>query len=229
MFSARADNRGQCLGDNNLMSRLMPLFPLRMVAFPGSSIPLHIFEDRYKEMVGEAITADSEFGILLGESGGVVDVGCAMKVETVLERYPDGRFDIIARGQSRFTVLSINEDKAYLQGEVELFDDLDWSVVPNDLRADALEAWLRIDGASEGGRDAKSDPPDPTAVRLSFEIAQRVDDLDFQNTMLRMRSETERLEQFLKFVDGHVEKLAYEAKMKRVVPMNGSGHKPKGV
>src|SRR6266567_8398446 len=111
--------------DNNIMSRLLPLFPLQLVVFPGSAIPLHIFEERYKEMVGEAEAAGSEFGIVLAKDGGVVNAGCTVVVESVLNRYPDGRFDVLTRGQRRFALVSIDQELAYLRGEVEYFEDTD--------------------------------------------------------------------------------------------------------
>src|SRR4051812_31340685 len=108
-------------GDNVAMARVLPLFPLQLVALPGNAIPLHIFEERYREMVGEAEASNSEFGIVLAKDGGIVNAGCTVVVESVLQRYPDGRFDVLTRGQRRFRLLSLNEDKAYLRGEVEYF------------------------------------------------------------------------------------------------------------
>ncbi len=85
------------------MSRLLPLFPLQLVAFPGTAVPLHIFEDRYKTMVGDCERSGAEFGIVLAKDGGIVNAGCTVVVETVLERYPDGRFDVLTRGRRRFS------------------------------------------------------------------------------------------------------------------------------
>src|SRR5580692_10988595 len=65
--------------NNSTMNQLLPLFPLQLVAFPGSAVPLHIFEDRYKEMVGEAEAKGSEFGIVLAREGGIVNAGCTVK------------------------------------------------------------------------------------------------------------------------------------------------------
>jgi hypothetical protein len=211
------------------MSRLLPLFPLRMVAFPGSAIPLHIFEERYREMVGEAEAEGTEFGILLAKEGGILNVGCSVTVEAVLERYGDGRFDVLTRGQRRFTVSSVNEDRAYLRGDVEFFDDLDWTPISSDLRDRVMLAWERIEGAERAQGKSMGDRPDPDSDRLSFEVAQRMDDVDFQTSVLRMRSEIERLRHFLGFVDAYVERIGYVAKMKQVAPMNGSGHKPAGM
>ena len=115
--------------NNSTMKRLLPLFPLQLVAFPGSALPLHIFEDRYKEMVGEAEASGSEFGIVLTREGGIVNAGCTVIVEAVLQRYPDGRFDVMTRGYRRFEILALDQEKDYLRGDVEYFDDEDSSPV----------------------------------------------------------------------------------------------------
>src|SRR5678816_2101789 len=74
---------------NSTMSkRLLPLFPLELVVFPRTQLPLHIFEERYKEMVGEAIRDESEFGIVLAKGSGILNAGCTVKVAKVLEMYP---------------------------------------------------------------------------------------------------------------------------------------------
>ena len=82
----------------------IPLFPLQVVVFPRTRLPLHIFEERYKVMVGEAIREDSEFGIVLAKDEGIVNAGCTVAVEKVLQMYPDGRMDILTRGRRRFEI-----------------------------------------------------------------------------------------------------------------------------
>ncbi len=72
-------------------SRLIPLFPLQVVVFPRTRLPLHIFEERYKEMVGDAIRDQSEFGVVLAKEDGIVNAGCTVTVEKVMEMYSDGR------------------------------------------------------------------------------------------------------------------------------------------
>ena len=69
-------------------SGLIPLFPLQIVVFPGTPLPLHIFEERYKEMVGNAIRDNSEFGIVLAQEEGIVNAGCTVVVEKLNEMYP---------------------------------------------------------------------------------------------------------------------------------------------
>jgi Lon protease-like protein len=102
---------------------LLPLFPLRLVVFPGNVIPLHIFEPRYKEMVGEAAAAGTEFGIVLATGDGISRTGCTVLVEEVGNRQADGSFDVNTRGKRRFKILSLDRGKSYLRGEVEFFDD----------------------------------------------------------------------------------------------------------
>ena len=84
-----------------MSSRLIPLFPLNVVVFPRTRLPLHIFEDRYKEMVGNALRDESEFGIVLAKEDGIVNAGCTVAVDKVLEMYPDGRLDILTSGKRR--------------------------------------------------------------------------------------------------------------------------------
>lgn len=106
-------------------SRLLPLFPLQVVVFPRTPLPLHIFEERYKEMVGGAMRDNSEFGVVLAKDGGIVNAGCTVTVEKLLQMYPDGRMDVLTRGQRRFEIVSLNEEMEYLQAEVNYFDDED--------------------------------------------------------------------------------------------------------
>jgi Lon protease-like protein len=199
------------------MSRLLPLFPLQLVVFPGTAVPLHIFEERYREMVGEAEAAGTEFGIVLAKDEGILSIGCAVSVEAVLHRYPDGRFDVMTRGQRRFTIMSLDREKAYLRGEVEYFEDDDWTPVTPELRSRAMKAFEQMSEAAA---------PDPEHPLLSFQLAQAVDDLGFKAAFQRIRSESKRLQHFVEFMDSYIPIQQYAAKMKRAAPMNGSGHKP---
>src|SRR5215831_18488480 len=115
-----------------MASRMIPLFPLQVVVFPRTQLPLHIFEERYKEMVGHAIEEHSEFGIVLAKEDGILNAGCTVLVEKVVERYADGRMDILTRGQRRFEIVSLNDEKQYLQGEVNFYDDDDFAAAPKE-------------------------------------------------------------------------------------------------
>ena len=220
--------------NNSIMPRLLPLFPLQLVVFPGSAIPLHVFEERYKEMVGEAEAAGTEFGIVLAKDGGIMNAGCTVVVESVLNRYPDGRFDVLARGQRRFVIQSLNQDKEYLRGEVDYYADDDAESASPELRKQAVlalqrmrDALSKVPGASETDSPSTAETtPDPDHPFLSFQLAEAVDDLDFRNVLQRSRSESERLRAFAGFTDEYVARKQYAAKMKRAAPLNGFGHKP---
>lgn len=206
------------------MAWLLPLFPLQLVALPGNAIPLHIFEPRYQEMVGEAEAMGTEFGIVLAKDGGIVNVGCTVVVEAVLERYPDGRFDVLTRGRRRFYLLSVNDEQECLRGEVEFFGDEDLRPAAPEYRTRALRASLELHASLHDG----TEPPeaDLTDAQLSFRLAETVRDVDFLDAMLRERSETRRLELIIETAPKYMERTRYVDKMKRAAGTNGHGHKP---
>ena len=186
------------------MARLLPLFPLSLVALPGAAIPLHIFEERYREMVGEAEATRTDFGIVRaitrGEESGIANVGCSVVVETVTHRYPDGRFDIVTRGWRRFRIVSLNDEKDWLRAEVEYFDDEDADPAGQDVIEAAFAAYDRLQREVEGEYAAlERDTRD-----LSFRMAESIDDLDFRSILLQSKSETQRLKLFTDFVEGYI-------------------------
>ena len=207
-------------------SRLLPLFPLQVVVFPRTPLPLHIFEDRYKEMVGEAIRDSSEFGVVLAKDEGIVNAGCSVTVEKVLHMYPDGRMDILTRGKRRFEILSLNEEKEYLQGEVSFFDDDDFSQPSPELRDKALNQYRQLSSLESARDEAQPDLNDP---QVSFQLAQGVPDLDFLSALLRQRSETRRLQQLNQFLSEYIPRQKTIERMKELAPTNGFGHKPSGL
>ncbi len=205
---------------------LIPLFPLQLVVFPRVHLPLHIFEDRYKEMAGDAIRDGSEFGIVLAKEDGILNTGCTVRVDKLLEMYPDGRMDILTRGQRRFEIVSLNEDKEYLRGEVEFFDDDDLAPVPAELRDLAISNYRALTrlGSARGHSD-----PDFQDQQVSFQVAQAVPDLEFLSVMLRERSESGRLRQFNQYLADYLPRQRSIEHMKELAPRNGHGPKPSGM
>jgi Lon protease-like protein len=111
------------------MSETIPLFPLGTVLYPGLLLPLHIFEDRYRQLVGDLLEGPEprRFGVIAIRKGretgidgvsALYEVGCAAVLRRV-ERYEDGRYDIITAGAERFRLLALDESRPYLQAEVE--------------------------------------------------------------------------------------------------------------
>ncbi|MBZ5595256.1 MAG: LON peptidase substrate-binding domain-containing protein [Acidobacteriia bacterium] len=203
---------------------LLPLFPLRVVVFPRTPLPLHIFEERYKEMIGEAMQGNSEFGIVLAKDDGIVNAGCTVVVKEVLKKYADGRLDILTRGVRRFEIVGLNQDKAYLRGEVEFFDDDDSSPAPAELREKALVQYRSLREAGE----LPSLEPELGDKQLSFQLAQTLEDLDFLNVLLRNRSEAQRLEQLSEYLARQAPRLREAARMRKLAPLNGHGSAPPG-
>jgi Lon protease-like protein len=207
-------------------SRLIPLFPLNVVVFPRTRIPLHIFEERYKEMVGNVIRDDTEFGIVMAKDDGIVNAGCTVAVEKVLQMYPDGRMDIMACGKQRFEISALNEEKSYLQGEVNFFDDEDFVPASPELRDQAMSKYEELNALATSREHLTPNMSDP---QLSFQIAQAVPDLDFLNALLRQRSETERLKTLNQFLSEFIPRQRIIEKMKALAPNNGFGGKPAGL
>ena len=198
---------------------LLPLFPLQVVLFPGAHLPLHIFEDRYKEMIGEAIKDHTEFGVLLATGKGLVSVGCSAGVEKVLREYPDGRLDILTRGRRRFELLLVNEERNFLRGSVEFLDD--------DLASADLHDRERAIAGYEQCRKLASEAPlsaeELQNPALSFVLAEPVLDVGLRQTILSARSEAERMKCLADYFPKYLARELHVQKLKSVAPRNGHG------
>src|ERR671933_962212 len=102
-----------------------PLFPLGIVALPHELVPLHIFEERYRTMIGECLEHGSEFGIVCAADDGLRPVGCAVEIAEVLERMEDGRMNILTRGTRPFRIVDEHGERPYPSGTVEFLADKD--------------------------------------------------------------------------------------------------------
>ena len=198
---------------------LLPLFPLQVVLFPGAPLPLHIFEDRYKEMIGEAIKQQTEFGILLATNKGLASVGCTALVERVLREYPDGRLDILTRGRRRFELLLVNEERSFLRGSVEFLEDHTAEASSED-REKAIAGYNECRRLSSEGPLSAAELENPA---LSFLMAEPVLDLTFRQNILGAHSEAERLKQLAEYLPKHVARELHVQKVKEVAPRNGHG------
>lgn len=198
---------------------LLPLFPLELVLLPGASLPLHIFEERYKAMIGECAAGGLEFGVVLARGGGILRTGCSAEVAQVVKRYEDGRMDIVSVGRRRFEIRSLDTERAYLRAEVEWLADED-GVVPPGLAREAMAAWM------EARRLARSEEvaPDVDEDELSFALGEASEDLGFRQSLIELRSERARLELVVKHFKRQAEKARVREGMKGVVGSNGHGH-----
>ena len=144
------------------------LFPLGLVLLPTEQVPLHIFEPRYRELIGETLEHDLPFGVVYADDDGLRQVGTLASVTEVVERFADGRMNIVVEGRTRFRLLELTEGRAFATGSVEAFDDQDDPAEPADIeRALALFARLvELTGA-------EVELPAPDTPELSFVIAGR--------------------------------------------------------
>ena len=166
-----------------------PLFPLGLVALPHELVPLHIFEERYRTMVGECIDQGSEFGLIWLSDDGLKTVGCACRVEEVLERMEDGRLNILCRGTRPFRLVERIDHLPYPAGVVEWVADKDEE--PDEATAQrARDAYAAL---VEQATDEEADP-DKLAGMDAYAMAATVDfGLDAKQGLLDLRSENARL------------------------------------
>jgi Lon protease-like protein len=168
----------------------MGLFPLGIVLLPGERAPLHIFEERYKELIGDCLRTGEEFAIVLADSDGVRSVGTTASVTEVLQRFPDGRLDVVVEGNDRIHVERVTEGRSFVTAEVtDVPDD------PDEAPASDIDACLGAyaDVAAAAGATAEDfDPSDPS---LSLTIAGAVAlDAELKQELLEVTSERDRLQ-----------------------------------
>ena len=170
------------------------IFPLQIVLFPGSSYPLHIYENRYRALIRESLDSNTEFGINLVEESKLFDVGCMARVSSVLQEYEDGRMDIIVTGTERFRGASYRQDeKPYMTAEAEIITDTD-PVPESELLEETIALYNQLVESVYGGAEEELDPTHWTGGGASFRIAQKSGlDLVVRQNLLEMRSETARL------------------------------------
>jgi Lon protease-like protein len=169
--------------------RELPLFPLPLVLLPTEVVPLHIFEERYKEMIGLCLEEHRDFGIVWMSDSELKDVGCTATVAEMLERMDDGRMNILVRGGTPFRLLERQEHHSYPAGTVELLDDQS-SAEPPDGGEEARERYADLLETLTEER-----PEEAALAELSsYEMAATVDiDLDVKQGLLELRSEAARL------------------------------------
>jgi ATP-dependent Lon protease len=181
----------------------IPLFPLNVVLLPGATLPLHIFEPRYRQMVRGCLDENSEFGVLLALPKGLVRVGCTAQVTEVLKRYKDGRMDIITVGRSPFRITQLVNADAYandalLEGDVDFLDDRDAGV---DARLQSELTRLYEVCHTLVFDDYPRNVAAEAAEYLSFVVASTLPlDLMWKQQLLELRSEADRQERLVGYL-----------------------------
>ena len=175
-----------------MTTRHIPLFPLNVVLLPGMTLPLHIFEPRYKAMMKTVIEDEVPFGVVLSRENGIATVGCTALVRRVARTYPDGRMDVITVGQSAYRIRAVHKDKEYLEATVDLMTD-DFQPGAAAPTAELLTLFTDCHLLLHGSPPADMDIDDRSDGLLAYRIASELPlELETLQELLEIRAEAER-------------------------------------
>lgn len=174
------------------------LFTLGIVLLPSEQIPLHIFEDRYQELIGECLAEENEFGLIYADEEGLREIGTRAAVTEVLDRFDDGRLNIVAEGRERFRLVELTEGRSFQTGYVEEIADEQDTADPADTEH-ALELFHRLVELT----GAEVEAPRLDAVQLSFELAGRFEfPPELKQRLLQLTSERRRMRLLAELLTG---------------------------
>lgn len=208
---------------NDADDLLLGLFPLGIVLLPGEVVPLHIFEERYKRLIGERLEG-GEFGVVLADEDSVRECGTAAGVVQLIEELDDGRMNVLVRGDRRFRIVEIREpddhEADYLQAQVEYYRDAE----PEGSET-LRDAVLGIFGQMLALMDAES-PDEPAGEGpLSFRVAAAVDfGAPIKQELLESLSEEQRLETLLTVMTSLLPRLELRKEREEAIRGNGKGY-----
>jgi uncharacterized protein len=199
---------------------LLPLFPLDVVLLPGTPLPLHIFEPRYKEMIGECMANSAPFGVVRALERGIAEIGCTAEIVTITKQYADGRLDLVAQGGKRFEVLQLNEDRSFLRAEVLLIPDE--PSTPQEVDSSrVIELHREILSLAGAVQDVSGLEPGALAFHIAGSLPL---DLDFKQKLLELRSEGQRLLALAAYLEGVLPGLRRAARAREKTGGNGHVH-----
>jgi len=209
------------------MSSRLPLFPLRLILFPGELVPLHIFEPRYRQLLADCLAGDQRFGLTPHIPPGPGAIGCAARILST-EPLEDGRSNIVILGERRFRVRALlEEDRLYSVGSVEEFSD-EGETGPLPAELDELRhlgGELRLALGVLADRVGEEPSWSEDAELLSFQIASMADlDFDAKKRLLESRSTRERARALVSLLPSLVTQMHGRAQVHIRARGNGTGH-----
>jgi Lon protease-like protein len=167
----------------------LPIFELPLVLLPGERVPLHIFEERYKRMIDTSLDSGEPFGIVLRDSEGARPIGCTAQVTEVLERFDDGRLNIVVAGEDPFRVLDRFDDPEFPSAEVEMLDPGPGGADP-DAAVAAREAFRDLAERAGGDRLATTELTGEDAYALAARVELPA---ETKQELLELRDEGKRM------------------------------------
>ena len=193
------------------------LFPLGIVLLPTEQIPLHIFEDRYQELIGECLAEESEFGLVYAHDDGLSEIGTRAAVTEVLDRFEDGRMNVVVEGRERFRLLELTEGRSYQTGLVEPVEDDPDSADPEDSEQ-AVELFHKLVELT----GAEVEEPSLAAEQLSFDLAGRFEFApELKQRLLQLTSERERMHLLAELLAGAATAVEREREIAQRAQGNG--------
>jgi Lon protease-like protein len=180
---------GEARRDHNGTIMRIPLFPLETVLFPGAALPLHIFEKRYREMVGECLRETKPFGVVRSDGDQMAIIGCTAQIVRVVERFADGQMDILCEGVKRFEIEGLDESREFLQADVEFFEDEGAGSTRTDREDCAALHFATLHMAGIQTPTMHLDLNAPVAFQLADALPS---DLSFKQQLLASRSDADR-------------------------------------
>ena len=202
------------------VTRDFPLFPLGLVALPHEYVPLHIFEPRYRTMVAECLEQEREFGIVWAGEDGQRPIGCAMRIERVLERMEDGRLNILTQGTRPFRIVEEQDDRPYPAATIEFLADKPEE--PNDRTRDAAHTAYAELVAQATDRTLDDDELEPLSA---YAMAATVDfGLEAKQGLLDLRSENARLRLVTRLFRAALKRLDFIDRAQARARSNGKVH-----
>lgn len=209
----------------------LALFPLDVVLFPGTLLPLHIFEPRYRQLLADCLAAESHFGIVgPGRKTEAPDegaVGCAAEIRAA-EQLPDGRSNILVVGGARFGVQRVLDDPApYYVGLVEDFDEQPGTLPPSERLVELRELFARywaVFGALQDEEPGAPELPEE-AVPLTFSVSAALQcEAGVKRRLLATRSTAERVALLLRLLPAVTRSLESAVRVHRRARRNGKGN-----
>jgi len=200
---------------------LLPLFPLDIVLLPSAPLPLHVFEPRYKEMIEECLVENKRFGVVRAKDEGLADIGCTAEIVNVTKKYPDGRMDIVPAGRRRFEVMELNHERSFLRAEVLYLDDEPGAATQKQIE-DAVKLHAELMGLAGATLEGETEIENSN---LSYHLAGTLPlDLDFKQTLLTMKSESERMPAIVSYFEAILPAVRRTARARRIAGGNGHAH-----
>lgn len=210
---------------------VIPIFPLGLVLLPQMSLPLHIFEERYKLMTRTCIEQHKEFGIVYFNGKDFETIGCTARIEKILKRYDDGRLDIMTRGAKRFAIKELIDEKPYLQAKIDYFDDQPKGEKNREalqrLADRGIQLLKKINPLTQQyNEDQFTNQPDGKSVSFLMAACDGFS-LEEKQRFLEMTSTAERLRKAVKALETLFERLSITRKIERII--GGNGNLPKSL